>query len=109
MPITGRARLFAILGDPVGVVRSPEWWNAAFGRAGDATNPPERLAAKPRDRVPCQIFRAPVTVACEGVFPWLRPVDPVYRKGASARLLYRDLAFAAEDVLQLWPGGGSGM
>ncbi|MBL6077443.1 shikimate dehydrogenase [Belnapia sp. T18] len=34
MPITGRARLFAIIGDPVGVVRSPEWWNAAFGRAG---------------------------------------------------------------------------
>ncbi len=82
---------------------------AAFGRAGDATNPPERLAAKPRDRVPCTIFRAPVTVACEGVFPWLRPVDSVHRKGASARLLYRDLAFAAEDVLQLWPGGGSGM
>ncbi len=46
MPITGRARLFAILGDPVGVVRSPEWWNAGFERAGlDAAFLPMEVAA----------------------------------------------------------------
>ena len=45
MPITGRARLFAIIGDPVGVVRSPEWWNAAFARAGlDAVFLPVEVA-----------------------------------------------------------------
>jgi shikimate dehydrogenase len=46
MPITGRARLFAIIGDPVGVVRSPAWWNAAFERAGlDAAFLPVEVAA----------------------------------------------------------------
>jgi shikimate dehydrogenase len=46
MPITGRARLFAILGDPVGVVRSLGWWNAAFAQAGlDAAFLPMEVAA----------------------------------------------------------------
>lgn len=34
MPISGAARVFAILGDPLHVVRSPRLWNAAFARAG---------------------------------------------------------------------------
>ncbi|MDB5374169.1 MAG: shikimate dehydrogenase [Belnapia sp.] len=34
MPITGAARVFAILGDPIHVVRSPGLWNAAFAKAG---------------------------------------------------------------------------
>ncbi|SDC25826.1 shikimate dehydrogenase family protein [Belnapia rosea] len=46
MPITGAARLFAILGDPVGVVRSPAWWNDRFAEAGlDAAFVPLDVAA----------------------------------------------------------------
>ena len=32
--ISGRTRLFVILGDPIAKVRSPEAFNAAFGRHG---------------------------------------------------------------------------
>ena len=44
--ITGAARLFAILGDPVRVVRSPAAWNAAFARLGmDAAFVPIQVTA----------------------------------------------------------------
>jgi shikimate dehydrogenase len=44
--ISGRTRLFAILGDPVSVVRSPGWWNALFARAGrDAVFVPMQVGA----------------------------------------------------------------
>ncbi len=59
--------------------------------------------------MPRAVFDAPVTVACQGVFPWALSLDAAYDKRISARLLYRDLAFGAEDVLRVWPGGGSGM
>lgn len=46
MTITGTTRLFAILGDPVSVVRSPGWWNALFARAGrDAAFVPMQVSA----------------------------------------------------------------
>ncbi len=46
MSITGTTRLFAILGDPVSVVRSPGWWNALFARAGrDAAFVPMQVGA----------------------------------------------------------------
>ncbi|MBB5687923.1 shikimate dehydrogenase [Roseomonas alkaliterrae] len=46
MSISGRTRLFAILGDPVSVVRSPGWWNALFARAGrDAVFVPMQVGA----------------------------------------------------------------
>jgi shikimate dehydrogenase len=44
--ITGTTRLFAILGDPVSVVRSPAWWNGLFARAGrDAAFVPMQVSA----------------------------------------------------------------
>jgi shikimate dehydrogenase len=44
--ITGAARLFGILGDPVAVVRSPAWWNALFERLGrDAVFVPFQVSA----------------------------------------------------------------
>lgn len=46
MSISGTTRLFAILGDPVSVVRSPGWWNALFARAGrDAVFVPMQVGA----------------------------------------------------------------
>ena len=79
---------------------------AAFGRVGDAPEPTDRLPSTPRDRVPRALFDAPVTVACQGVFPWALACDAAYDRKASARLLCRDLAFDAEDVLRVWPSGG---
>ena len=44
--ITGAARVFAILGDPIHVVRSPAFWNAAFARLGlDAVLVPLEIPA----------------------------------------------------------------
>jgi shikimate dehydrogenase len=52
MTTTGAARLFAILGDPVAVVRSPAWWNALFARQGrDAVFVPMQVAAADLPRV----------------------------------------------------------
>lgn len=46
MSITGTTRLYAILGDPVSVVRSPGWWNGLFARAGrDAAFVPMQVSA----------------------------------------------------------------
>ncbi|MBL6454435.1 shikimate dehydrogenase [Belnapia sp. T6] len=46
MPITGAARLFAILGDPIAPVRSPALWNAEFTRLGlDAAFVPMEVRA----------------------------------------------------------------
>ncbi len=78
---------------------------AAFGRAGDAPGS-TRQPAVPRNRVPRAVFDAPVTVACQGVFPWALSFNAAHDREASARLLYRDLAFDAEDVLRVWPSGG---
>jgi shikimate dehydrogenase len=52
MSTTGAARLFAILGDPVAVVRSPAWWNALFARLGrDAVFVPLQVRAADLPRV----------------------------------------------------------
>jgi shikimate dehydrogenase len=46
MTVTGAARLFGIIGDPVAVVRSPAWWNALFERLGrDAAFVPLQVGA----------------------------------------------------------------
>jgi shikimate dehydrogenase len=46
MPITGAARVFAILGDPIHVVRSPAMWNAELARLGrDAAFVPLEVGA----------------------------------------------------------------
>ena len=46
MPVTGAARVFAILGDPIHVVRSPAMWNAELARLGlDAAFVPLEVAA----------------------------------------------------------------
>jgi shikimate dehydrogenase len=34
MPIDGNTRLYAVIGDPVSAVRSPEWFNGLFARQG---------------------------------------------------------------------------
>ena len=47
MPITGAARVFAILGDPIHVVRSPAIWNAELARLGlDAAFVPLEVPAE---------------------------------------------------------------
>ncbi len=76
---------------------------AAFGRdaAGSARRP-----ARSRKRVPRRLSQTPVTVACEGVFPWECSVDRAPPEKAGASLLYRDLAFDADDVLEVWPSNG---
>ena len=81
---------------------------AAFGRdEGEpgSTRPP----ARSRKRVPRRVFQTPVTIACECVFPWECSVDRAPPEKAGASLLYRDLAFDADDVLEVWPSGGLGM
>jgi hypothetical protein len=81
---------------------------AAYGRPAGESAPADRPPARPRVRVPRTVLVAPVTVACQGVFPWVRSVDHVPLNKAVARLLYRDLAFDSDEVLQVWPNGGPG-
>ena len=78
---------------------------AAFGR--DEGEPGSaRRPARSRKRVPRRLFQTPVTVACEGVFPWECSVDRAPPEKAGASLLYRDLAFDGDDVLEVWPSRG---
>ena len=81
---------------------------AVLGGAGDgpvlASSP-----APPQKPVPRAVFQAPVTLTCDGVLPWECAADCGARKRPRARLLYPDLAFDADKVLQVWPSGRPSM
>lgn len=71
---------------------------AIFGRRGESETSVDRVATA-RERIPSEVFRAPVTVSCKGVLPVVRDHD----LSDNYKVLFSDLLLDAGEVLQIWP------
>ena len=95
--ITGAARVFAILGDPVHVVRSPAMWNAEFARLGlDAVFVPLEVPAADFAAAWAGLSRirnldgVVLTMPHkQAVVPWLAALGPMARLTGVANTLRR--------------------
>ncbi len=76
---------------------------AIFGRHGDVSSLSCRIEGPietfPRERIPCEVFRAPVTVSPKGVLPVVRGHDFSH----TYKVLFSDLLLDADEVLRIWP------
>jgi len=102
MSITGATRLYAILGDPVAVVRSPAWWNALFARLGrDAVFVPMQVAAADLKRALAGLTAIGNLDGVVLTMPHKQAVLPLLDAlGPSARLV------GAVNTVRRLPGGG---
>ncbi len=69
-----------------------------FGRRGNVSRPPGPMASA-RERIPCEVFRAPVTVSPRGVLPAVYFHDLPNKYEA----LFSDLLLDGHEVLRIWP------
>ncbi len=72
---------------------------AIFGRRGNFPKPPGGWIATARERIPSEVFRAPVTVSSRGVLPVVRGHD----FSDKYKILFSDLLLDADEVLRIWP------
>lgn len=72
---------------------------AIFGRRGESETSLDSVATA-RERIPAEVFRAPVTVSGRGVLPVVRDHD----RSDMYKALFSDLLLDGSEVLKIWPG-----